>query len=369
MGQTDRPIRVLHVTAGSDAGGVSRYLFDLCGELVQRGHEVVIAGQRGAWHNLFEDAPWRWVDLPIKGGPLGLWRSVRSLKRFLAQNPVDIVHTHYRRATLVARRIVRSRGLPVLYTLHLSGIAVQGIRGWMTDFGDHTHVAGEQARRWLIETAGVGGDRISVIPHGIASERFPLAGESERIEARRELGLGNQQLVAAFVGRLDEPKNEPWMLDFAQASQEQLPGLQVLIVGEGPHERSLREQIEQKGLSQRVRLVGWRNPLTVYQAADAVLLPSGLEGFSLVCAEAMSVGRAVLRTDTAGATEQIVEGITGRSVAVDRNLFVQAAIEFMLDRAALARMGQAAARHVREHLRFGQQVDQTIALYRQLIGT
>ena len=41
-----KPLRILHLTAASDAGGVSRYLYDLCHACVAEGHEVAIAGQR-----------------------------------------------------------------------------------------------------------------------------------------------------------------------------------------------------------------------------------------------------------------------------------------------------------------------------------
>src|SRR5579862_1972615 len=58
----DRPLRILHLTGESDAGGLSQYLFNLCTEMHARGHQVAIAGQRGFWHHLFKTAPWPWID-------------------------------------------------------------------------------------------------------------------------------------------------------------------------------------------------------------------------------------------------------------------------------------------------------------------
>ena len=101
-------------------------------------------------------------------------------------------------------------------------------------------------------------------------------------------------------------------------------------------------------------------------ATDLLMLPSGREGFSLVCAEAMSVGVPVLRTRTSGVAETVVENVTGRSVPIDHDAFLNAAVVMLSDPDALARMGTAAARHVREHLTFDRQLAETVALYNRL---
>src|SRR5689334_12260876 len=97
-------LRILHLTAGSDAGGVSRYIFDLCSAMFEAGHDVFVAGERGAWHEMFEKAPFPWIDVPLKGSPLALNRAADALRDFLRDRGVDVLHTHYRRATLAARK-------------------------------------------------------------------------------------------------------------------------------------------------------------------------------------------------------------------------------------------------------------------------
>jgi len=119
-------------------------------------------------------------------------------------------------------------------------------------------------------------------------------------------------------------------------------------------------------LSDRVRLTGHQDPLPYYRAADAILLPSIREGFSLVCAEAMATGVPALRTRTSGTHELIQEGVTGRSTPIDHDAFVSAAVEFLKDGAALRQMGAAASRHVRETFTFEQQLSRTIDLYRSI---
>src|SRR5438552_12190584 len=125
--------------------------------------------------------------------------------------------------------------------------------------------------------------------------------------------------------------------------------------------------MRERKLESRVIYLGERkDPLDVYQAADAMLLPSQREGFSLATAEAMSVGVPVCRTRTAGAAELIIEDVTGRSTPIERDAFVNAAIEFLAEGAALRRMSAAAAAHARANFTFERQLEEMIGLYRNL---
>jgi glycosyltransferase involved in cell wall biosynthesis len=365
-----RPLRILHLTAASDAGGLSRYVHDLCLAMHERGHEVRVAGARGAWHSLFERAPFEWFDVRLNGGPWSLWKAIRVLRKHLEAHPVDVLHTHYRRATLVARRLQTSGGRPpILYTVHLSHMPLKWPGRLWADFGDFAHVASADAREWTVNEAGMAGDRVSVIPHGIHVGRWPQADEAARRAARERYELAMEHRVACYVGRLDDPKNEDWLLDVVDRWPSGDAKLKLLVAGSGPHMESFAQHVQRRGLRDRVIVLGeLADPLPVYQASDAVLLPSLREGFSFGSAEAMCVGVPVLRTRTSGTREMIVEGVTGQSCAIDREAFVSAAVEFLRDGEALARMGRAAAAHVREHLTFERQLEGTIALYRRLAG-
>jgi glycosyltransferase involved in cell wall biosynthesis len=363
-----KPLRILHLTHASHAGGISRYLYDLCQACHEAGHQVAIAGQRGPWHDLYEKAPWPWIEAPIGSSLLKLPSAVKILRAYLAEHPVDLIQAHYRRATLVGRRLQRTNPAPLLYTLHLSHIPISGVWGWATDFGDHVLAASADARRWLVEQARVPGASITVIPHGIDSAKFPMGDPESRKKSRSELGLAPDALVVLYVGRLEDPKNEAWLLDLAAQTRGKLPKLRMLLAGDGPNEASLRARISEEKLEDRVTLLGRRDPLPLYHAADAVLLPSAREGFSLACAEAMCTGLPVLRTATSGTQELILENVTGRSTPIDHDQFLAAAVEFLSDNVALLRMGKAAAMHIRSNFTFARQVDETLALYRRLIA-
>jgi UDP-glucose:(heptosyl)LPS alpha-1,3-glucosyltransferase len=224
------------------------------------------------------------------------------------------------------------------------------------------HVASLQAKRWLIDEKFASEEEISYIPHGVDPAKFPEASEQDRAAARAGFGLAPDATVAAYVGRLDWPKNEEWLLDVVKRCD-----CHLLVAGDGPHAEQFKSTAQRLGVKDRVHLFGeLDNPLPVYQASDAMLLPSRREGFSYVNAEAMSVGTPMLRTHTSGAEELIEQNVTGRYVPINHEAFVSTACDFLGDRARLAQMRTRCAATVREKFTFQSQIEKTIELYRGL---
>ena len=165
---------------------------------------------------------------------------------------------------------------PILYTVHLADMPLGGIWRWLSDFGDRTHAPSVGVQRWLLDQAHVPAERISVIPHRIDIARYPRRNAATKLAARNAMGLPPEAIVAAFVGRLDDPKNPQWVLRIAD-----MPGVRFVFAGDGPHMADMRRIIAQRNIGDRVLMLGDCDALPVYQAADALLLPSLREGFGL----------------------------------------------------------------------------------------
>lgn len=358
---------VLHLLNASDAGGLTSYVLNVGSALMKDGWNVIVATDRGAWHDRLISGGFEVIELPITHGFIGFRKSVRMLRDQFGNRKIDLIHTHYRKSTHLARRFQKSKALrdrsPILYTLHLSHINVKGWRRLFTDFGDHVHIASEDARQWLMRDVGISYDQITCIPHGVDPDKWPITTPADRAQARRELGIYSTATVMLYVGRLDHPKNESWVIDAHEQARRTIPNLETLIVGEGPNRQQLEARIKKL---EGIQLLGEQNPLSVYRAADLFVLASEREGFSYVCAEAMSTGLPILRTRTTGTSETVIENVTGRSVPIDHDQFLNAATEMLRDQNRLGKMGENAARLVREKLTFDRQIQRTLELYQRL---
>ena len=84
------------------------------------------------------------------------------------------------------------------------------------------------------------------------------------------------------------------------------------IVGGGPAEAEVREEIRQLGMERYVTMLGMQeNPYPYIAAADLYVQPSRFEGYPLSILEALILGKPVVSTDNGGAGEILQPGITG----------------------------------------------------------
>lgn len=126
------------------------------------------------------------------------------------------------------------------------------------------------------------------------------------------------------------------------AALQSLPGTRLLIAGNGPDERALRQQAEQTGLADRVHFSSYApDQLAVaLSAADAMVLPSEREGLANAWIEALACGAPLVITDTGSAREVLTSPAAGRLVA-RTPAAIAAAVQDILsapsDRAAVAR--------------------------------
>jgi glycosyltransferase involved in cell wall biosynthesis len=182
------------------------------------------------------------------------------------------------------------------------------------------------------------------VPFLITNARALSAPDPRRDSTRAEcLGHLPGPLLLA-VCRLELEKNLPMMFDALRRAIAHLPGVCLVVAGDGSQRRALETACSD--LSDRVRFLGMvenKGLAPLYQAADLMLLSSDYESSARVLSEAMLAGTAVVTTDTAGAREVVEDGVTGEIVPVgDVAAFAAAIVRVAGDPDLCRRMGDAA---------------------------
>jgi len=187
------------------------------------------------------------------------------------------------------------------------------------------------ALRWGVDPA-----RSSVLPNPApAVPQLP-----DRDVLRAELALVGNVLV--FAGRLGPQKAVDTLLD----AITEVPGVTLLVAGDGPDRPALERRSAELGLGGRVRFLGTVSRdtvLRVFRAADASVLPSAWENFPHTVVEALAVGCPVIATAVGGVPEVVVDGVNGLLVPPRDPTALRAAIERFFSDADLRMRLSAAA--------------------------
>lgn len=243
----------------------------------------------------------------------------KRLRKFANREGALILHAHQYTPFFQS---MLSRGLfgrrPVVFTEHgrhfpdLPSRKRAVANRLMLRSCDRLISCGNAVRQALIDNEGLPEPRVEVIYNGVDLKSLskPSAGARESIRA--EFGYAATDFVAVLVARLHELKDHQTALRTIDAARHQIPGLRLLLAGDGDQRAAIEQTIRDRGLAQTVTLAGTRKDVADLLAASDVFLMSSIsEGIPLTVIEAMAARRPVVSTAVGGLPELVEHGVTG----------------------------------------------------------
>ena len=351
-GDTVAIVRVAIVTESflPHVNGVTNSVLRVVEHLRDRAHEVLIIAP-GPGPGEYRGAPVVRIpalDLPgVNSMPIGV--PTRTVLTALAGFGPDVVH-------LASPFVVGARGLAAARRLRVPSIAVYqtDIAGFAAAYG--FGIATRAAWRWVRRlhsradrtlapsTDSVDQLRLHGVPRvhrwarGVDIERFSPSHADPKLRA--ELAP-NGELLVGFVGRLAPEKEVDRLTALAG-----VPGIRVVVVGDGPELPLLRERIP------GAAFLGARygdELSAAYASLDVFVHTGPHETFCQAIQEAMASGLPVLAPDAGGPKDLVLPGRTGYLLPVDREGFATALVgkvNDLRDEALLARLGDKARKVV-----------------------
>lgn len=365
------PRRISFVTTSLMRGGAETQVYLLARTFRERGYEAQIVTMTPP-QAYVEDLMARGievVDLGMRTGvpdPRGLVRLVRAWRAFAP----DVAHAHMIHAVLLARVARIFARVPVLVSTAHN--LTEGARWrelayrWTDRLGDLTTNVCQAAVDRYVRVGAAPAGRIVRMPNGIELAAFgPDAAVRRRL--RGELGLGAERFAWLAVGRLEEQKDVPTLLEAAARLPESAV---TLLVGEGPLRSELEARRDALGLdADRVRFLGSRSDVAdLLRTVDGYAMSSAWEGLPLVLLEAAASGVPIVATRVGGNDEIVQDGVSGRLVPPgDAAALAEAMRETMAmtteQRAAWGRAGRAT---IEREFDIERVVDAWTALYGSL---
>jgi glycosyltransferase involved in cell wall biosynthesis len=328
---TQRPASPCDVTIVANdigsVGGMERVLAELVIGLRDLGHAVTVISRTleapdregvvfhrvpGPSRPFLLAYPWF-----VLAGSLAVWRWRRGVVQVtgaVVLNRADVIHVHYCHQVGPANpsrstRLLRAQAKLARLVKRMSERACFRANSHASLVCVSDGVA-DEVREHYPELV----DRVITIHNGVDTDTFmPGRRVAEASALRAHLEIPDGQLVAAFVGSEWERKGlGPLIQALALA-----PGWCVLVAGGGDRQR-YEELAETLGVAHAVRWLGVVSDVQpVYELADAFVLPSSYETFSLVSFEAAASGLPVLATPVNGVRELIRDGHNGFVISRD----------------------------------------------------
>ena len=178
---------------------------------------------------------------------------------------------------------------------------------------------------------------VGVVHNGVDSSVFAPDPRSRSL-LRERWGVSEGELVVLFVGGDWERKGVRYAIEGVAGA----PGWHLVVVGGGDEDR-YRMLAEGAGASERVHFEGPADQTAPYYAcADAFLLPTEYEAFSLVTLEAAASGLPLLVPRVNGMDEILVEGRNGWFIDRDGDMIATRLEALRRDEELRVGMGQRA---------------------------
>lgn len=378
MGQA--PLHVLQVTRGAVWGGGERHVLALLEGF--RGRPVRMSLAVFGEGRLADEARRLGVTVHcVSKGFRGDPRPLLGLARVIRRHGVDLVHTHMPSGNFYGRVAARlARGTGLVTTLHyidrealpfltpvVQRLLFDGdIR--MAAMCDRIVATSEHLRQALVGR-GMSGGKIVTILNGVNLDTLPANGRPSD-GLRKELGIAPGLPVVGIVGRLVPVKNHALFLRAARAVLDRGTRAVFVLVGDGPLREPLRRLCRDLGLDEHVVFAGFRSDvMALLPLFDVCMLTSNSETSAYGVSEPMAVGRPVVATAVGGVTELVEDRVDGWLCPPgDAGALADGVCALLADPAAAERMGQRAARTVRERLSLRGQVERLEEVYRAVLG-
>jgi phosphatidylinositol alpha 1,6-mannosyltransferase len=342
-----------------DVNGVAHCVVRVAELLAARGHQPLVIAPKpprtkrspdeGTDAGPFPYPVVRVHAVPLPGYPsfrLGL--PSRRLRNALIKHQTEVVH-------LASPVVLGAHGAAVAKRLGLPTVAV-----FQTDLPSYAHAYGlgrpgeALAWRWLrgihnratrtlapsrgtaTDLLGRGIGKVWLWGRGVDTARFDPARRSAEIRARLAVG---GELIVGYVGRLAPEKRVELL-----AGITALPGVRLVIVGAGPAEAALRQQMP------GALFLGERRGddlAAIYASLDVFVHSGPYETFGQTLQEAAASGLPVVAPAAGGPLDLVEDGVTGYLVPPgDAGAFPAAVARLAADPAARAAFGAAGRRKV-----------------------
>lgn len=359
-------MKILHTEASPGLGGQELRILREAEGMRERGHEVILALQKGGGLVKVAKASGFTVH-EYSFEKRHALKTLLSLCYLIMKYRIDIINTHSSLDAWIGGVAARMMNKKVMRTRHLSTPIRAGLNSRLlyNALADQVVTTCAEVVDMIRRQAKLPKERCCSIPTGVT----PFSVDEEKVaEFRASLGIKPDDCV---VGTLCVLRGWKGVNDLLKAAKllEETPNLKWLIVGSGASEDYFKKVWKQLGLQERVIFTGYLSPPDVALAAMDIfaLLSHSNEGVSQASLQAAWLKKPLVMTPTGGLKEVCLHKQTGLQVEIYSSDQVADSVSTLLENhQRRLEMGLKAHQHVKSLFTNKHMLDQMEALYQKL---
>jgi L-malate glycosyltransferase len=304
-------------------GGGGRAAYDICANLAQKGHEIVVltAHMSGLPFEELQDGiriirirSFRTETFRATFGVMlayilaGLWTGLRLIKLYRP----DIIHTHFAVPSGSLTWILSIlTGIPYILTVHLGDVpggVPEKTGAWFRWLLPFTHPIWNRAKRVIAVSQFT--RQLALINYKVNIDVIPNGADVKHL-VPVEIKI-NKPPRLVFAGRFVTQKNTLAIVQILSELKDL--NWRCTMLGDGPLFEEVKMAIKRNDLEDRFELPGWVTPEEVidwFSKSDILFMPSLSEGLPVVGVQALAKGLALVVSDIGGFTDLVDEEKNG----------------------------------------------------------
>jgi glycosyltransferase involved in cell wall biosynthesis len=346
-------------------GGQSQILLLLRG-LYERGHAAELIAVRGsALAKRARTANIYVHSVPARAARL---RAAIKIRSTLADGRIEVVHVNEPHALTAAWLAGAGRRVPLVNSRR---VAYPVGKNWLSRaryLSAARILAVSQFVKQSMVDSGIPAERIAVVYEGVKVHGAPSA--TQRSEARKRWDIGEEEILFGCVGYLLPEKGQEFAVRAMVEVRAKLPRARLLLAGDGPCRAQLASLARDLGVADAVIFARFVEEIAqVYRALDAFVFPSLAEPLGTSLLAAMGWGLPVVAVASGGVPEYVEHGVSGLlAERAEPQLLAAAMVRVFRETGLARRLGSGAKERIATSLTADQMVDQTVEVYRGLLG-
>ncbi|GAB6557919.1 glycosyltransferase family 1 protein [Bacillus mobilis] len=332
MFKQERPKRVLHIVSAMDRGGAETLLMNVYRNVDREMVQFDFVSHKS------EESDYDKEIIALGGkihrisslGQLGPLAYIKELVKVMSSNQYVAAHAHtdYQGGFVAIAAKIAGIKIRICHSHSNNwpmGSGVKGkvllsfLRTVITYAGTNYCACSVESARFLFQK-NIDNSKVKIMKNAIDINQFVNTNIQDDNVVRNEFNIPVEQKVIGHIGRFSESKNHIFILKIFGEVLKYDSNFMLVLVGDGPLQKSIELESKRLGIYEKVRFLGVRKDIPrIIRMFDVFLFPSIFEGFGIVALEAQCAGVPCVVANTITKNVDMGLGIIS-FVSLDENL-------------------------------------------------